>query len=90
MPKFSRLAYEHLLYTLPQQYPEIASSSLYLFTTSATAGLVKGSVWFHNGLELRVRELQAPFPITYTNLLTSSTTASLPQASASRPPICPR
>ena len=57
MPKFSRLAYEHLLYTLPQQYPEVASSLLHLFTTGATNGLVKGSVWFHNGLELRVREL---------------------------------
>ena len=57
MSKFSRLAYEHLLYTLPQQYPEIESSSLRLYTTSASAGLVKGSVWFRNGLELRVREL---------------------------------
>jgi hypothetical protein len=57
MPEFSRSAYEHLLYTLPQQYPEVASSSLHLFTRSATVGLVKGSVHFHNGLELRVREL---------------------------------
>jgi len=57
MPEFSRLAYERLLYTLPQQYPEIKLSSLHLFTTAATAGMVKGSVWFHNGLELRVREL---------------------------------
>jgi len=57
MPRFSRSAYEHLLYTLPQQYPEVASSSLHLFTTSATVGLVKGSVRFHNGLELRVHEL---------------------------------
>lgn len=57
MPEFSRLVYERLLYTLPQRYPEIKSSSLHLFTTAATTGLVKGSVWFHNGLELRVREL---------------------------------
>lgn len=57
MDRFSRSAYEHLLYTLPQQHPEIASSSLHLFTTSATTGLVEGSVQFHNGLELRVREL---------------------------------
>ncbi|MFL7794354.1 MAG: DUF6516 family protein [Anaerolineae bacterium] len=57
MDRFSRSAYEHLLYTLPQQHPEIASSSLHLFTTSATVGLVTGSVQFHNGLELRVREL---------------------------------
>jgi hypothetical protein len=57
MSRLSRSAYEHLLYTLPQQYPEVASSSLHLFTTSATVGLVKGSVQFHNGLELRVHEL---------------------------------
>jgi hypothetical protein len=57
MPEFSRLAYEHLLYTLLQQYPDVASPSLHLFTTSSTTGLVKGSVWLHNGLELRVHEL---------------------------------
>jgi len=57
MPEFSRLAYEHLLYTLPQQYPEVKSSSLRLFTTAAATGLVEGSVWFDNGLQLRVREL---------------------------------
>ena len=57
MPEFSRLAYEYLLYTLTSRYPEIVSSSLHLFTTAATTGLVKGSVCFHNGLELRVREL---------------------------------
>ncbi len=57
MPEFSRLAYKHLLYTLPQRYPEIESSSLRLYTMSASTGLVKGSVRFRNGLELRVREL---------------------------------
>ena len=57
MPRFSRVAYEHLLYTLPSQYPEIASSPLHLFTASATTGLIRGSVWFHDGLELRIREL---------------------------------
>jgi hypothetical protein len=57
MPQFPRSAYEHLLYTLPQQYPEVSSSSLHLFTTSAAVGLVKGSVQFHNGLELRVYEM---------------------------------
>jgi hypothetical protein len=54
---FSRAAYEYLLYTIPQQYPEVKTSSLHLFTVSGTSGLVAGSVWFHNGLELRVREL---------------------------------
>ena len=39
------------------QYAEIKSSSLHLLTASAATGIVEGSVWFHNGLELRVREL---------------------------------
>ena len=55
--RFSRLEYERLLYTLPQSYPEVKSSSLHFFTTSGSTGLVRGSVWFHNGLELRVQEL---------------------------------
>ena len=57
MPLSSRPEYEKLLYTLPQSYPEVKSSSLHFFTTSRSAGLVKGSVWFHSGLELRVQEL---------------------------------
>jgi len=57
MPEFSRPAYEHLLYTLPQQYSEVVSSSLHFFTASAAVGLVKGSVQFRNGLELRVYEM---------------------------------
>jgi hypothetical protein len=57
MPRFSRLEYERLLYTLPQSYTQVKSSSLHFFTTSRSAGLVKGSVWFHSGLELRVQEL---------------------------------
>jgi hypothetical protein len=55
--RFSRFEYERLLYTLPQSYPEVKSSSLHFFTTSASVGLVRGSVWFHNGLELCVQEL---------------------------------
>ena len=55
--RFSRLKYERLLYTLPQSYSEVKSSSLHFFTTSGSAGLVRGSVWFHNGLELCVQEL---------------------------------
>jgi len=57
MLSFSRAAYEYLLYTIPQRYVEVKTSSLHLFTVSETSGLVSGSVWFHNGLELHVREL---------------------------------
>ena len=35
--RFSHLEYERLLYTLPQSYPEIKSSSLHFFTTSGSA-----------------------------------------------------
>ncbi len=49
--------YELLVYTLPQRYPEIALSSLRLFTTSSGTAIVKGSVVFRAGVELRVFEV---------------------------------
>jgi hypothetical protein len=52
----SQSDYELLIYTLAQTYPEVLSSSLRLYTTSRGTALVKGSVHFHNGLELRVSE----------------------------------
>ena len=56
MPTFSRADYESLLYSLTERHPEVASSSLRLYTNSATTAFVRGSVHFHNGLELRVFE----------------------------------
>lgn len=53
----SREDYERLIYTLPQTYSEISSSSLHLYTTSRTTGMVKGIVRFRSGLELRVHEI---------------------------------
>lgn len=52
----SRQDYELLIYTLPQKYPEIIFSSLRLFTTSRGTAMVKGSIRFRTGLELRVFE----------------------------------
>ena len=62
MPAFSRADYETLLYTLTERYPEVSSSTLRLYTNSATTAFVRGSVLFHNGLELKVFEylFQAP------------------------------
>jgi hypothetical protein len=57
MFSFSRLAYEHLLYTVVQQYPEVKTSSLHLFTVSESTGKVEGHVLFYNGLELRIHEV---------------------------------
>ena len=53
----SRAEYAHLLYALPQPYPEIVSSMLHFSTTSATTGLVNGSVHFHDSFELRLVEV---------------------------------
>ncbi len=53
---FSRAEYEDLLYSLPERYPEVASSSLTLYNKSAQTAFVRGSVHFRNGLELRVFE----------------------------------
>lgn len=57
MNAFSRPTYEHFLYALEQTYAEISSSSVHFYTISRKAGQVRGSIWFHSGLELRVFEL---------------------------------
>jgi hypothetical protein len=56
MPRFSRAEYERLLYSLADQHPEITSSTLRLYTHSSRSVLVRGSVLFASGLELRVFE----------------------------------
>jgi len=53
----SRAEYEHFLYTIVEAYPAVERSTLHFFTTSATAGLLKGALWFRNGFELRVVEV---------------------------------
>ncbi len=56
MADFSRTEYEGLLYSLPERYTEISASTLRLYANSASTALVRGSVYFHNGLELSVFE----------------------------------
>lgn len=53
----TRVEYEQMIYALPQQSPEVASSSLRLYTKSSDTAIVRGSVHFRNGLELRVFEV---------------------------------
>lgn len=53
----TRPEYERFIYTIVGTYPAVEKSTLSFFTTSATAGLLKGSIWFRNGLELRVVEV---------------------------------
>lgn len=52
----SRRHYERYVYSLVGQNPEIQSSTLRLYSNSTTTGLLRGSVWFRDGLELRVFE----------------------------------
>jgi hypothetical protein len=49
--------YEQLVYSLPHQSAEVASSSLRLYTRSSATAVVRGSIHFVNGLELRVFEV---------------------------------
>jgi len=49
--------YEHFIYTIIDAYPVVERSTLHFFTTSASAGLLKGTLWFNNGFELRVVEV---------------------------------
>jgi hypothetical protein len=53
----SRPDYERWLYAIPATHPSVRSSTLRFFTTSATAGVLEGSIFFHSGHELRVSEL---------------------------------
>ncbi len=48
--------YERLVYSLTDGHPEILSSTLRLYSNSTTTGFIRGTIWFHNGLELRVFE----------------------------------
>ena len=48
--------YESLVYGLPDAYPEIVSSTLRVYSTSAFTAAVEGDVLFKNGLRLRVAE----------------------------------
>lgn len=53
----NKLEYERFLYGIAGQFAGVRHSTLHFFTTSSRAGLVRGSVWFDNGLELRVVEV---------------------------------
>ncbi len=53
----SRPDYEQWLYAIPGTYASVRSSTVRFYTTSATTGVVQGTVFFHSGHELRVTEL---------------------------------
>jgi len=53
----SRPEYESFIYSIPKVFSIVEKSSLHFFSTSATAGMLKGMVWFRNGLRLQVIEV---------------------------------
>ncbi|MEA3396992.1 MAG: DUF6516 family protein [Chloroflexota bacterium] len=53
----SRPDYEQWLYAIPDTYASVRSSTVRFYTTSATTGVVQGTIFFHSGHELRVTEL---------------------------------
>jgi len=56
MADFSQTGYETLLYTLVERFPGVQVSTLRLTLNSKTTAIIRGSVFFENGLELRVFE----------------------------------
>jgi len=48
--------YEEFIYTLPQQFPIIVSSTLVVFRRGATIGMVVGELFFDHGCRLVVKE----------------------------------
>lgn len=51
-----RELYERLVYSLTDEYPEVVSSTLHLYSNSIATSFIRGSIWFKNGLELRIFE----------------------------------
>lgn len=53
----SRSGYERFIYTITKTYLIVEKSTLHFFNTSAAAGMLKGTIWFRNGLRLKVVEV---------------------------------
>jgi hypothetical protein len=52
-----RAEYELIVYRIAEEYPQVTLSTLRLYSTSALAARLDGSVHFSSGLELRVVEI---------------------------------
>lgn len=52
----SKSKYEEFIYGLVEAHPELTRSTLALYTVGAHAAIVQGSLFFANGLELRILE----------------------------------
>ena len=52
-----RAEYERFIYSIVRDFQSVEKSSLHFYSTSAAAGMLKGMVWFRNGLTLKVVEV---------------------------------
>lgn len=57
MPIPERSEYEKLIYGLPDRFPEIASSTLRIYSTSASAGTLRGVIILKNGVGIEAVEV---------------------------------
>lgn len=57
MPFLTRTEYEHMLYRVQDDYPDVERSTLRLYSASALTAIVEGSIFISNGLEVRVIEV---------------------------------
>ncbi len=53
----SRAEYERFIYTITKAFSIVEKSTLHFFSTSAAAGMLRGTIWFRNGLRLKVVEV---------------------------------
>ena len=53
----SRAEYERFIYTITKAFSIVEKSTLHFFSTSAAAGMLKGTIWFRNGFRLKVVEV---------------------------------
>src|SRR3972149_3360413 len=57
MPIPERSEYETLTYGLPGQFPEIETSTLHIYSTSASTGTLEGTVILKNGIWIQAVEV---------------------------------
>ena len=57
MPIPERSEYETLIYSLPDQFPEIETSTLHIYSTSAFTGTLEGAVILKNGIRIQAVEV---------------------------------
>ena len=57
MPIPERSEYETLIYGLPDRFPEIENSTLHIYGTSASAGVLEGEIVLKNGIRIQAVEV---------------------------------